>query len=282
MTYQITAMTDQGPYRKTNQDSILLREKRNYKKSIVLAVICDGMGGLEFGEIASQMAVTSFANWFDAFEMTEESLSSIDNLLTQWKILIRDINTKIYDYASLAGTRMGTTLSAIIFLDKKYIIAHVGDSRIYKVTSAEIQQLTDDHSVVAEEVRRGRITIEQAQKDKRRHLLTRCIGVEKKINPQFLFGDVYPNDSFLICSDGLWNRVANIEIKKLADAGAMEPDRLIRLARARNEKDNISIITVTGKNSYNISNVLKNDMVIRVIFGVIIIVVGFLIWSLVL
>ena len=244
MKYKAVAVTDQGPYRKTNQDSVLIREKYIRGNKIVLAVLCDGMGGLEYGEIASRMAVDSFEKWFDDFLTQAAELPSKEKMIHDWKRLIADINIEIYNYAASVSTQIGTTLTAMILFENHYVIGHVGDSRIYLINKDKISQLTEDHSLVAQEVRKGVLSSAQAKTDKRRHLLVKSVGVKSVVDPQFISGEINKFDAYLLCSDGLWNKVEENEMQQeiLADNCAVE--HLIQSARSKNEKDNISVITV--------------------------------------
>ena len=254
MNYIIAAATDKGQYRKSNQDSILTCKKEINGETIVLGVLCDGMGGLAYGDVASHLAIKLFDEWFERFTFDKSNVSSVERVLKEWNALISDINLQIYNYSSSLPTKvkMGTTLSAILLLKGCYVIGHVGDSRVYVANQNRILQLTEDHSLLATEIREGRITLAESRYDSRKHLLIRSVGVKDEINPQLLSGKIYANDSFLLCSDGLWNKIEDFEIQQEAISQDPGVERLIGMARNRNEKDNISVIKITqiNENSY--------------------------------
>ena len=170
MKYKIDAATDQGSYRKTNQDSILTCKKEVHGETFALGVLCDGMGGLEQGDVASQMAVELFREWFEQFTFEEKSVPVNVLVLKEWKTLISNINRQIYSYSSSlpVKAKMGTTLSAILLFGGCYVIGHVGDSRVYVVNHNSIQQLTEDHSLLAKEIREGQVSSAEGRNDRKR------------------------------------------------------------------------------------------------------------------
>ena len=275
MKYKAVAMTDQGLYRKTNQDSVLICEKYIHGNKIILAVVCDGMGGLKYGEVASKLAVESFEKWFDVFVTRLTELPRKEKLIHDWKKLIADINTKIYNYAASVSAQVGTTLSAIILFNNHYVIGHVGDSRIYLINKNNISQLTEDHSLVAQEVRKGLLSSNQAKKDKRRHLLVRCVGVKSMVEPQFISGEINEFDAYLLCSDGLWHRVEENEMQQEVLTSNCAAEHLIQNARSKNEKDNVSVITIVEENkeSLNARLSIKKICLSLVVIIVVIIVI---------
>ncbi len=283
MKYITVAATDKGSYRKTNQDCVLTCKKEILNDEVSLAVLCDGMGGLKYGDVASKIAVESFEKWFDDYFSQTIEFPTKEHLLDEWRRLIAEINTKIYDYAESVSTKAGTTLSAILLFRNQYVIGHVGDSRIYKIDREEISQLTEDHSLVAQEVRSGQLTPEQAKTDRRRHLLIRCLGVKKTVEPQFISGDIKKDDSYLLCSDGLWNKIDNTEMQEevLNDKEAAE--NLIQDARSKNEKDNISVIIMIGEKKQEMpqkSNQRSNQRMIWLcLITVIAVIIAIILWN---
>ena len=176
MRFMATADTDVGISKKTNQDSVLIKHASTDVGEVLMAVICDGMGGLSKGELASATVIREFSKWFD-----EELPYELENLDMQiigakWALLLKELNTKILDYSqSIGGDGVGTTFSGILFVDDKYVIAHVGDTRVYHI-GASLSQLTTDQTFIAREICRGTMTLEQAKTDKRRNMLLQCVG----------------------------------------------------------------------------------------------------------
>ena len=252
MNYIATADTDIGTTKRTNQDSVLIKHGSCDNGEIVLAVICDGMGGLSKGELASATVVRAFSRWFD--EELPYELENIDMQLIggKWALMLKDLNVKIRKYSYQTGLSMGTTFSGILLVDDKYVIAHVGDSRVYKISSG-ISQLTTDHTFVAREIKRGNMTPEQAKTDKRRNLLLQCVGASEAVNPDVFCGQV-EEGAYVLCSDGFRHEITQIEMYdclnplNLTDKNVMHINAryLIDTVKKRGEKDNISVLLITA------------------------------------
>lgn len=248
MNYKIAAHTDVGINKSTNQDSVLIKVAQTDFGNVVLATVCDGMGGLAKGELASATLIRMLAKWF------EEELPkllyqgiSIEKLKQSWTDLIYRANDKISSYSRALHTNMGTTMTLLLMVDNLYYIANVGDSRIYYLRE-EITQLTKDQTVVQREVDRGNLTPQEAKVDKRRNVLLQCIGASQYIEPDFYTGKVNPGSMFLLCSDGFRHEISEEEMYgyltpfKLLNEQAMK-DSLVYLTdlnKYRMEKDNIS------------------------------------------
>ena len=251
MRYIATADTDVGITKDINQDSVLIKHARANDIEVLMAIICDGMGGLSSGELASATVVREFSRWFD-----EELPYELENLDMQvigekWAYLLKDLNLKILDYSRYIRTQgIGTTFTGILFVDDRYVIVHVGDTRVYEMNEG-IRVLTTDHTFVAREIRLGNMTPEQAQKDKRRNMLLQCVGASKVIEPQILFGKAKVG-GYLLCSDGFRHEITNEEMFKvldpkfLSDKNAMhyKVQQLIKMVKERRERDNISVIMI--------------------------------------
>lgn len=157
----------------------------------------------------------------------------------------------IKDYGARQGVSLGTTLTMILIFGNKYIAAHVGDSRLYQISS-ELRQLTKDHSLVAREVEQGKITSDEAKVDKRRNILLQCVGASNVVTPQIFVGQAVPNEVFVLCSDGFRHEVQDEEI-----FGTLAPDLLnneavikktlvdlVELNKTRGETDNITAVAI--------------------------------------
>ena len=219
-----------------------------------MAVLCDGMGGLSKGELASATVVQGFSDWFmKTLPYTDGKVSLIKE---QWENLIVNLNGKIWNYGKKHEVELGTTLTVILLIDyKQYIIAQVGDSRTYRIDSALVQ-LTEDQSFVAREIKRGNMTEEEALTDPRRNVLLQCIGASQNVKPDFVEGKVENESSFLLCSDGFWHKITELEIyqalsnSKWNSKGQIEEKlhQLIQLNMKRGETDNITVIYI-GKST---------------------------------
>lgn len=254
MRFIATADTDIGISKDTNQDSVLIKHAMADGKEILLAVICDGMGGLSKGELASATVIRAFAKWFDEelpFELENVDLQVIG---AKWSLLLKELNAQILEYSKENGIEgVGTTFSGILFIDEQYVIGHVGDTRIYHIGSS-MTQLTTDQTFVAREISRGTMTLEQAKTDKRRNLLLQCIGASKVVEPQIICGKT-EKGAYMLCSDGFRHEITEAEIyESLNPINLMNKDAmhnnakyLIEQNKSREEKDNISVLLIKAE-----------------------------------
>lgn len=254
MRFIATADTDIGISKDTNQDSILIKHATVDGEEILLAVVCDGMGGLSKGELASATVIRAFSKWFDEelpFELENVDLQVIGS---KWSLLLKELNAKILEYSKSHGIEgVGTTFSGILFIGDQYVIGHVGDTRIYHIGAA-LTQLTTDQTFVAREISRGTMTLEQAKTDKRRNLLLQCVGASKVVEPQIICGKT-EKGAYMLCSDGFRHEITEAEIyESLNPINLMNKDAmhnnakyLIEQNKSREEKDNISVLLIKAE-----------------------------------
>lgn len=241
---KIVAKTDKGLIRSSNQDAYAVGELPG---EVAWAVVCDGMGGEAGGNIASALAVKVISEKITSAYNEKMRDASIKNLLDS---AISAANIEVYDMAysrpDLQG--MGTTVVAVIVRDKTVFIAHAGDSRAYIVNGDIIQQITTDHSLVQNLVDRGEITAEQAQHHPKKNLITRAVGVEKRIDIDFSEIDLNDNETLILCTDGLSNYVSNNEmIDDIKDGQYYAfADRLVKRANKNGGGDNITVVAIAN------------------------------------
>ncbi|MGN0342798.1 MAG: PP2C family protein-serine/threonine phosphatase [Roseburia sp.] len=250
--YIATYHTDIGIKKTTNQDSLLIKKAQTPLGEVLLVIICDGMGGLAKGEVASADVILAFSKWFD------ERLSGLmaaglnDGIMRQeWSQLVIQENEKIKAYGAKCNVSLGTTITGMLFACGRYYIVHVGDSRAYQLGETLVQ-LTMDQTVVAREVARGILTPEQAKIDPRRSILLQCIGASESIVPDFLTGDIEEGCNYLLCCDGFRHEITPEEIfasmgpQKVSDETSMKNAlyQMVEENKARQERDNISAILV--------------------------------------
>ena len=260
--YTVAAQTDIGTTKNVNQDSLTVKVANTPYGEAAIAVLCDGMGGLEQGEVASSVVVRAYEQWF-LKEFPKLVTSGYDAALIEqiWNDIMQDCNIRIYDYGMERGASMGTTLTALLLFDGEYYISHVGDCRAYKLDS-DITQLTSDHTYTAREVALGHMTPEQAKNDSRRNVLLQCIGLGKPVTPEFISGNVGIGDSFLLCSDGFRHMLSDDEIYEYCHNEPYDMEwcvdrrqenshimnerlrELISINKQRCERDNISAVLV--------------------------------------
>ncbi|MCD8300678.1 MAG: serine/threonine-protein phosphatase [Clostridiales bacterium] len=251
MRYFAAALTDTGIARNINQDSLCLKIAETEEAGqIVMAVICDGMGGLAKGELASAEVIRAFSKWFHE-ELPTKTGYTMEQISRVLNHLAMEMNEKIMDYGKLIRDELGTTLTVLLIMRDEYLILHVGDTRVYEIRDT-VTQLTEDQTYVAREIKSGIMTVEQAKTDRRRNALLQCIGASERVIPEILFGEVTPGTIYMLCSDGLRHEAGEDEIYRalqpdmLDDTESMEKGGrgLIELVKGRGEKDNISLITV--------------------------------------
>jgi protein phosphatase len=240
--------TDVGQKRDHNEDSFLVDEE------LALFVVADGMGGHAGGGTASRLAVETIrarmqaarsaqAAIFDAAAALEES--PLREVLRE---AVEDACQSIYQAAqgdpALAG--MGTTVTAALLAGRNAYVAHVGDSRCYLVRRGHIYQVSEDHSLVNEQLKAGAITADEARHSRFKNIITRSVGFEADVTVDMMGLEVEPGDRLVLCCDGLSNLVDDEEIMEVAGAAPLEaaPARLIGIANARGGDDNITVIVV--------------------------------------
>lgn len=249
MKYFTSHFSVAGPVRSVNEDSLCYRQTFFAGKEILLAVICDGMGGMDKGEVASASVVAAFYEWFEKRmpEMFRYGGFDEDYVINDWRRLIGRLNMSLADYGNNQNIKLGTTVSAIlIYGDGHYVISHVGDSRIYHI-GTKIKQLTQDQSLVADEVRQGKLSRRKAAKDSRNNILLECIGISQKVNPFFQKGKVRYG-AILLCTDGFWHKCRWYQYYSLLLATNANKEVLLQKIIKSHEKlgetDNMSAIVI--------------------------------------
>lgn len=240
-------MTDVGRLRTNNEDSFRILEALN------LFVLSDGMGGEAHGEIASSLAVETIAESCSGSKNdSNATLSGLENdnwveATRRLQTAVQEANFKIFQSAQENPEQrgMGATVTAAWANEGRLSVAHVGDSRAYLLRSGNLQQLTNDHSLVAEQVRRGIITPQQAEESEMQSVLLRALGAHIDVEVDVDEVAIYPRDVLLLCSDGLTRMVTEPEIAGTLQAEtdpAAAAQKLIDLANERGGQDNITVI----------------------------------------
>ncbi len=250
MHFTVTADTDIGITKDTNQDSLCVKIADTLIGEVLMAIICDGMGGLSKGELASATVIREFSEWFNNELNQELNSVNMDVIGGKWELMLKDLNLRILEYGKSVQTNLGTTFTGILFLNNEYLIVHVGDTRAYYISS-DMKQLTEDQTVVAREIKRGTMTIEEAKTDTRRNMLLQCVGASKMVSPQIIKGRI-EKGAYMLCSDGFRHEITKDEMfkslnpEKLQNKEAMHTSSLylINLVKLRDERDNISVVLI--------------------------------------
>jgi len=241
---QAWGITDPGLVRSQNQDTYAIEYLDD---GMVLAVVCDGMGGAKAGNVASRLALDVFVN---TVRCSADARMSVRELRRVLEDAVKLCNTAVYEQAELSPDYegMGTTIVAALVRPHFSLLANVGDSRAYLVNEAGIEQITVDHSLVEMMVRRGEITREEARSHPVRNLITRAVGTGERVEVDFFEKKLQPGEALLLCSDGLSNLVADQEMLFEVKHGGSREDcceRLLKIALEREAPDNVTAVLVS-------------------------------------
>ena len=232
MKLQVFGMTDVGMKRKNNQDTFLIDE------TLGLFIVADGMGGHLGGEVASKLA----AETTQQYCREHKQLSPRERL----EKAINAASEKIYNEGQTHEELkdMGTTIVALMAHENHAYIAQVGDSRVYLFSQGALWQVTEDHTVVQEEIRAGLISPDEVENHEFQHVITRSVGYQKDVSVDVYRRKLQPNDTFLLCSDGLSGLVKNKDILKELESNSLETGvrNLIGLANSNGGTDNITVV----------------------------------------
>lgn len=252
MNYLTAIHTDVGIRKSTNQDSVLLETAETDCGKILFGAVCDGMGGLTKGEVASAILVKAFSKWFHK-EFPEILYKGMDTdaLRKSWKNLILQQGSLMSHYGSSFHISMGTTAAVLLLTERGYYIMNVGDSRVYYLKDG-IYQVTEDQTFVQREIDRGRLTQEEAAVHPMRNVLLQCVGAGNPAKPDFYEGTYEKDSVFMICSDGFRHEIKQQEFARKIRPEDMRTEEKLRetavyfteLNKARKEEDNISVILI--------------------------------------
>lgn len=242
----LAGQTDTGQARNHNEDAISWDFERGF------ALLADGMGGHNAGDVASRMCLDKLnALLASALDKSLDNLrpnKGVSKHATLMRRLIGKANKAVYESSLDNKERegMGTTLVTVLFYDDKVVIAHLGDSRVYRLRNNKLEQMTVDHSLVQELLEKGVISEEETEDNPYSHVITQAVGIRPRVIAEINEYDVVPGDVFLLCSDGLTDMVNDEEIKEtlLAADGHWERavQHMIDLANEHGGHDNISVI----------------------------------------
>lgn len=242
---KISAKSDVGAVRQSNQDFCLSGE---FPDGVTWALVCDGMGGANGGNIASESAAKTIADKLNFGYHQAMNDNSIKHLIVS---AIEAANATVFSKsrndASLKG--MGTTVVLAIIKNDTLYIAHVGDSRIYIITGESITQLTNDHSVVQLMIDRGELSADEAKDHPQKNVITRALGVDDEIRIDYSQEIYNEGDIVLLCSDGLTNFVDDFKIKEICNTydSYSLADKLVDEANRNGGGDNVTVVTVTDR-----------------------------------
>ena len=236
--------TDIGLIRPKNEDSVYVSNEPVGKLSN-LYIVADGMGGHKAGQVASSTAIEAFIDYLLKYQpdSTEEPLDMLIGAINMANDAVYRLGQSYEEYRD-----MGTTIVAATVCGDSMYAAHVGDSRLYKISGGRIEQITNDHSLVAEMVKSGQITEEEARVHPQRNCITRAVGTDSSVISDGHIVKVKPGDVYVMCSDGLNSMLDDKKILTIAEDRNFSPEERVRLliAAAKDEggMDNISAIVI--------------------------------------
>jgi serine/threonine protein phosphatase PrpC len=245
-TVQAAGKTDVGRVRANNEDNF------GYDLERRIFVLCDGMGGAAGGEVASQLAVNEILAYFRGDPAIVEVQSHDQVVPESARLLssaIQAANQAIHDEALANPARqgMGTTVVAVLLVEDSFSVVHLGDSRLYRVREKVIQQLTTDHSVVMEQIRRGLLSSEEANYSHMQNVITRALGVSETVEPELATHSARSRDLLLLCSDGFSRFVPEeTTLELVSESNDLEQccESLIETAKRLGSDDNITCVLV--------------------------------------
>ncbi len=252
MDFLVSANTDIGITKSTNQDSLTVKIIDTTIGRMTFAVLCDGMGGLAKGEVASATLIKAFSKWAET-QLPDVCMNGISDeiIKEQWSSIVQQENEKIMNYGRIHNINLGTTVVVMLITQNRYYILNVGDSRAYEIKE-NVKQITEDQTLIQREISQGRLTEEEAKVDPRRSVLLQCIGASEVVSPAMYYGEVKLNATYMLCSDGFRHEITKEEIYEalnpevLTDINIMDNNTkyLIETDKERQEKDNISVVLV--------------------------------------
>jgi len=254
---EVVRLTDIGRKREHNEDAVASDMEMG------LVVLADGMGGYKAGEVASEIAVLTIVAELkeSMLALQPGQIDMAEGMQAESRLIydaVAKANASIYSVSQsqpqCAG--MGTTLVMGLFTNDKLLVAHIGDSRMYRLRGAEFVQMTEDHSLLQEQIKSGLITPEQAKLSANKNLVTRALGIDPEVELELHEYEVEAGDIYLLCSDGLSDLVEDADIHlTLATLSAnleLAANQLIQMANDNGGKDNISVILARVLKSYSV------------------------------
>lgn len=251
---EMVACSDTGRVRRNNEDAVFVNP------GLGLAILADGMGGHNAGEVASSMTITALGSELEHAFGKQPPRPASASQATHVREVLSDVIARTNAAVHLAARSnpryagMGTTLVAVQFFDNRFVVAHVGDSRLYRLRDAFLTRLTRDHSLLQEQLDKGMISPEEARFAPNRNLVTRALGVDATVEIELNDHEVLPGDVYLLCSDGLNDMAEDHEIAAIMTAFSSNlllcAKQLIQMANEHGGRDNVSVILVKIREAF--------------------------------
>lgn len=255
--FAIAGSSNVGARKSVNQDAWCALSAETSVGDVALTVVCDGVGGLSSGELASSTVVYEFSRWFQrdfpqlaAASVAREGTVSLSEVADVWGQMLAGLNRRIGDYGRRQDVRLGTTFTGMLICQGRYVIGHVGDCRVYRVASGQIEQLTNDQTLAARSVAEGTMTKEEALHSPQGSVLLQSVGTQVELRPEFSYGEVHEGDLFVTCCDGFYRRLGDegvrsvyAQVNAVSEAALLAAtEHLIQQDMANGEKDNLTAV----------------------------------------
>lgn len=256
----IATCTDRGRVKQTNEDACCVEVAETPLGEVLMAVVCDGVGGLARGELASSTVVERLSRWFEEElpglmeGMLETGAFDFSVVRLVWGALLAHLNDLIRSYGASTGGRLGTTFSGLVCCDGTYLLGHVGDCRVLQVREGALRQVSEDQTLLQRMLSSGELSPEEAQGFDRKHVILQSVGTERTLKPAFSSGRYTAEDLFVICCDGVWRKAGNEGVYQAFqgvdhhDEAALERacQQLLLDDLAAGERDNLTIVCFSG------------------------------------
>lgn len=230
--------TDVGLKRTVNEDAYRIEPEFGY------CLVADGMGGEAAGDRASRIFSETIANVFKQSKYNSEG-EIVEQILASFQLANQNILAHVRNNPHHKG--MGCTAELMAFTSERFVLGHMGDSRTYRSRKGTLKQLTQDHSLVQDQVNKGLLTSENARKHPLRHVILRAVGINEQLALDLIRGNAYPHDQFLMCSDGLTDMIDDSQIQTILSSPMtlnQKVDRLIEMALSAGGADNVTVVLV--------------------------------------
>ena len=251
----VAAATEVGSRKRVNEDSCCIKVAQTSLGEVVMALVCDGVGGLSAGNLASATVVNRFSRWFEQElpmlmeGMVAEGSLDFQTVKAVWGALLQTQNELIRTHGTKTGTRLGTTFTGVIVCGGRYLVGHVGDCRAYQLDKASFSQITEDQTEVARKLAAGEITAEEARRMPK-NVILQAVGSGRVLVPAFYEGTCGLNELFVICCDGAYHRAENEGIRQIFQRACFTDEQslgkachdLLDYDLQMGEKDNLTVV----------------------------------------
>jgi serine/threonine protein phosphatase PrpC len=256
----IAACTDKGAKRSVNQDACCVEVAQTSFGEVIMAIVCDGVGGLSAGELASATVAHRFRQWFREelptllTGMNTSAPLDFGRIQVVWGVLLKKLNEAIQVYGRVRSEKLGTTFSGILICGGSYLVGHVGDSRVYQLGARGQRQITEDQTPLAKKTASGEVALQDVRSSKRGHVILQSVGTEALLKPVFYRGTCSPTDLFVLCCDGAYRKAEDEGMYSFfegidhTDEGALQRacENVLKYDLAHGEKDNLTIVCVSA------------------------------------